>query len=279
MPEESALPEELSPEEFQFGGLSEKQSEQTIESVEKNVANHPSEIPSSVIPPAPAEDKTADRLSLQNTNDSPSVTSRVQQSLTHENIDVQEERLQVLDADLKTLSQTVTSLNNDIRKLTDEMRSSKNIFAEQIQKNQEAFEQIASLLQTQKTKIRETATRIPEISDNLKAEQNKENEQTATKIKKTETVIEKPAPDKETMFHLSIDEEPPVLIEPTLQAIESSESNEGKSTLPIIEEIAKPATQEKTPPVKSPLKLKGPKDIEALQTETLSPRKGPVWPI
>ena len=196
MPEESALPEELSPEEFQFGGLSEKQSEQTIESVEKNVANHPSEIPSSVIPPAPAEDKTADRLSLQNTNDSPSVTSRVQQSLTHENIDVQEERLQVLDADLKTLSQTVTSLNNDIRKLTDEMRSSKNIFAEQIQKNQEAFEQIASLLQTQKTKIRETATRIPEISDNLKAEQNKENEQTATKIKKTETVIENPRQTK-----------------------------------------------------------------------------------
>jgi hypothetical protein len=214
----------------------------------------------------------------------PEITPAPQQPAAINTADAGERRMQVFEEDLKDISIEVKALNTGMASFMGEIKSVEKLLAEQSRKNIEVFERLSELLKNQKPGLLETAALSLLPDEKLAPEQRGKPSPPIEKIPRLQKIQEEPLPLEPLKLQLPKTNEPAAIIEPTtvlgVRKIDMP-AKEEKSTLPPIEEkhFEKPLPQEETPSFKSPLKLKGPQDIQALKEEAISPRKGPVWPM
>ncbi len=176
-------------------------------------------------------------------------------------------------------------ISEGMNKLAEQLNSLEKVFVAESRNNLKALEKISAILKEQTEKIAQINVSLPAFEPTTPAKENIPSDEPAgegasgnKKIKlripkENATIVLKPENDSKTQkleptsaqqLELSIKE-----------GIKEDSSKTGESSL---ETKVEPASQQ-TEKTKSPLKIKDPKDLDKVEGETLSTRKGPVWPI
>ncbi len=187
------------------------------------------------------------------------------------------------DAEIKIIGE-------GINKLAEQFNSLEKVFVAESRSNLKALEKISALLEYQTERLSQlnaappSANKIPEGAGEARPQAS-----TATPLKEeahAEKTSESPlnsvkkiklkAPQAEDTIILKPGNEPQQL---ELSIKESPKEEPLATNEPSAEVKVEPA-EEPAEKTKSPLKIKNPKDIDAIdEGNTLSTRKGPVWPI
>ena len=167
------------------------------------------------------------------------------------------------------LNEEIKILSEGMNKLAEQMNSLEKVFIAESRSNLKALEKISALLKEQTEKM--STLSAPSL---VKEEETSSSKKIKLKTPKIEeTLVLKPeneSKDQKTevtepqQLELSIKETPEM-------KLAKAEETSPKTN---IEPAKEPAEKNK-----SPLKIKDPKDLDAIDENTLSTRKGPVWPI
>ncbi len=173
-------------------------------------------------------------------------------------------------------NEEIKILNEALNKLTEQINSLERVFVTESRNNLKALEKISALLKEQTEKVSQfnERTALPlavQPEDIVKKPLETEKEiSVAKKIKlkapkADATIVLKPE-------EISKEQKEDSALTPQPEQLELSI----KEAVP---EIKVEPAEEPAEKNKSPLKIKDPKDLDAIDENTLSTRKGPVWPI
>ncbi len=179
----------------------------------------------------------------------------------------------------------IKMLGEGITKLTEQLNSLEKVFISESRNNLKALEKISAILKDQTEKLSQINVSAPAAqpatpakenlpSDEASGETSSTNKKIKLRIPKEDaTIVLKPENDSKT------EKLEPASAQQLELSIKETPKEDSSKTGEASPETKVEAANQPTEKNKSPLKIKDPKDLDKVQGETLSTRKGPVWPI
>ncbi len=180
----------------------------------------------------------------------------------------------------------IKMISEGMNKLAEQLNSLEKVFVAESRNNLKALEKISAILKDQTEKLAQLNASVPALEPATSAKENIPGDEPAAgegasgnkKIKlripkEDATIVLKPENDSKTQ-----NLEPASAQQLELSIKENPKEDSSKTGEASPETKIEPTNQQ-TEKTKSPLKIKDPKDLDKVQGETLSTRKGPVWPV
>ncbi len=179
----------------------------------------------------------------------------------------------------------IKMIGEGMNKLAEQLNSLEKVFVAESRNNLKALEKISAILKDQTEKLAQLNVSVPALEPATPAKENIPSDEPAgegasgnKKIKlripkEDATIVLKPENDSKTQ-----NLEPASAQQLELSIKENPKEDSSKTGEASPETKIEPTNQQ-TEKTKSPLKIKDPKDLDKVQGETLSTRKGPVWPV